>query len=226
MVEDMADHREDAADDDGIGSLGVRVVKTHDAWTSTSSGEPLMGGVQAARGVILLVRDPRDVAPSLASHNGQSIDDAIAFMAGPDTSFCGRIDRQHNQLRQQLCGWSGYCRSWLDQTDLPVHLVRYEDLHADTAGLLGQALSFVGVDEARDPIDRAVAFSSFASLSRQEEERGFREAPTQRHGPFFRRGVAGGWHDELTEDQASRIVADHHVMMERLGYVCSSGPTS
>ena len=35
---------------------------------------------------------------------------------------------------------------------------------------------------------------------------------------FFRRGEAGGWRDELTPDQATRIEADHASMMRRLGY--------
>ncbi len=48
----------------------VRFVKVHDAYTLTPTGEPLLAGARGADGAIVIVRDPRDVAPSLASHSG------------------------------------------------------------------------------------------------------------------------------------------------------------
>jgi len=210
-------------DDDEAGAGDVRFVKTHDAWTITADGEPLLGGVAAAHGAILIARDPRDVAPSLANHNGQPIDQAIAFMADPEAAFCGRIDRQQNQLRQQLPGWSGYHRSWLDQTMLPLHLIRYEDLHEATAEVLAGALAFAGVTIGAAAIERAVHFASFSELERQEREAGFREAPPGRKGAFFRRGIAGGWRDELMPGQARAIETAHGAMMARLGYACAPG---
>ena len=34
--------------------------------------------------------------------------------------------------------------SWLEQTDIPVCIVRYEDMKADTVGVLANALRFAG----------------------------------------------------------------------------------
>jgi Sulfotransferase domain len=197
----------------------VRFVKTHDAYTSTPNGEPLLAGRRGADGAILMVRDPRDVAPSLANHNRGSVDDAIAFMNDPGAAFCIRPARLHNQLRQQLPGWSGHIASWLDQTDIPVHLIRYEDLRADTAATFSRTLDFAGRPANEDDIRRAVAFADFAELRRQEEERkGFREAPRHMGSLFFRRGEAGAWRDELSGEQVARIEAAHGPMMRRLGY--------
>jgi hypothetical protein len=194
-------------------------IKTHDAWTHTADGLPLLGRRPVAVGAILIVRDPRDVAPSLANHGGQTIDQSIDFMADAEGCFCGRTDRQHSQLRQQLPGWSGFNRSWLDQREIPVHVVRYEDLHADTEGVLLQALSFAGLEAAREEVRRAVEFASFGILQAQERRSGFREAPPGRSGPFFRRGEVAGWRHELTPAQSARIEGDHAEMMDRLGYV-------
>ena len=197
----------------------VRFVKAHDAYTYTHKGEPLLGGLSGAAGAIVIVRDPRDVAPSLANHNGGTIDDAIKMMNDPQAAFCGRTGRLQNQLRQQLPGWSGYMASWLDQKDIPIHLVRYEDMQADTIGTFTRALAFAGRDASEEEIRRAVALAKFDELQKQEREKGFREAPrTRRDGNFFRRGVAGAWHDELTEEQVARIEAEHAPMMRRLGY--------
>jgi hypothetical protein len=194
-------------------------IKTHDAWTCTAQGVPLLGRRPAAKAAILIVRDPRDVAPSLANHSGQTIDQSIDFMADPEGVFCGRSDRQHGQLRQQLPGWSGFNRSWLDQREIPVHLVRYEDLHADTAGAFSRALAFAGFAATQDEVRRAVEFASFGVLQAQELRNGFREAPPRRSGPFFRRGEVAGWRHELATAQAARIEESHAEMMGRLGYI-------
>jgi hypothetical protein len=200
----------------------VRFVKTHDAWTYTSTGEPLLAGRKGADGAILIVRDPRDVAPSLANHSSQTIDDSIAFMGQADAAFCGGRDRQPNQLRQQLPRWDGYNACWLDQTDIPIHLVRYEDMQADAAGVLRRAMAFAEVAVTEEEARQAARFADFRALQKQENERGFREAPRVRpSGGFFRRGVSGAWHDELTAAQVARIEADHAGMMARLGYTLS-----
>lgn len=125
-------------------------VKTHDAWTRTIRGEPLLGGAEAARAAVLIVRDPRDVVASFANHNNSTLEQAVALMGDPESALAVKADRQPLQLRQQLLGWSGFHRSWLDQSEVPVHLVRYEDLQADTAGtlrtLLGQPVMPASAD--------------------------------------------------------------------------------
>jgi aryl sulfotransferase len=208
---------------EGIARVGgIRFVKTHDAWTVTTEGEPLLGGSKGAAGAILIVRDPRDVAASLANHESRTIDASITFMSDPGSAYCGERDRQPGQLRQQLAGWSSYNRSWLDQSDIPVHIVRYEDLQADAAGAFRKALGFAGIDATSEEAAQAARFADFEMLREQESKRGFREAPRNRpEGGFFRRGVSGGWRDELSPAQVARIEADHAAMMLRLGYVLS-----
>ncbi len=190
-------------------------VKAHDAYTLTPRGEPLLAGARGAAGAIVVVRDPRDVAPSLAHHNGTDIDAAIAFMGNAEAGFCIHVDRQPNQLRQRLPGWSGFMASWLEQTDIPVHLVRYEDMKFDAVRALRGVLDFAGRPATDEEIERAVAYADFRQLKSQEQDKGFREAP---RAGFFRRGETGSWRQELTPDQVMRIEADHALMMQRLGY--------
>ena len=224
VYEELARGAEDDEQDPRQASPAVRFVKAHDAYTLTPMGEPLLAGARGADGAIVIVRDPRDVAPSLASHRNTSIDEAIAFMNDPDAQFSANTTRQDSQLRQKLPGWSAHVASWLDQTDIPVHLVRYEDLQVDTATMLRHTLQFAGQAATDDDISRAVRFADFARLRQQEEEQGFKEAPRQAGARFFRRGAAGAWRDELTPDQAARIVAAHGAVMRRLGYDVTLAP--
>ncbi|UUL82447.1 sulfotransferase domain-containing protein [Sphingomonas qomolangmaensis] len=217
--------RDPDEEDAGEGIGGVHFIKTHDGWTIGDDGVPLLGGAAAAAGAILIVRDPRAVAASLAHHEARSIDDTIGFMGSRTSAFCGRDDRLHRQLRQRLLGWSAFHASWLDQAELPVHCVRYEDMHADPAARLAAALDFAGVAADRDTIARAVEFARFDALTAQEREKGFREAPPSRvDRAFFRRGRADGWRDELSTGQRRAIERDHHAMMQRLGYHADPPP--
>jgi hypothetical protein len=196
-----------------------RLLKVHDAYGPTPNGERLLAGARGAAGAIVVVRDPRDIAPSLANHNDTTIAEAIDFMADARSAYGARLHQQPSQLRQKLGRWSDHVAGWLDQTDLPVCLVRYEDLVADAAGQLRRALAFAGRPASDAEIARAVAQADFAELQRQEREKGFVEAPhSLGAGGFFRRGEAGAWRDELTAAEVARIEAAHGPMMRRLGY--------
>lgn len=215
------------ADADGLSRAGdVRFVLAHDAYGLTANGEPLLAGARGADGAILIVRDPRGVAPSLANHYRTGIDAAIAFMNDGERATHVRPGRLHRLFRHTLRSWSGHTRSWLEQTDIPVHLVRYEDMHADAVATLRGALDFAGEPATEQDVRRAVAFAGFGELRRQERASGFRQGPRRAGGPFFRRGEAGAWRDELTPAQIARIEAAHGPTMRRLGYLVGAAQAS
>ncbi|MCW3838134.1 sulfotransferase domain-containing protein [Sphingomonas canadensis] len=211
---------DDPEEDEGAAGIDDTIfVKTHDAWTHNAAGEAMLAGADAAAGAILIVRDPRDIVASLAHHNASPCDAAIGFMADPAARFAEPRDGQPTQLRQTLTDWSGFQASWLDQREIPVHLIRYEDLQADAGGALARALAFFGVDASAAQCARAAEFARFGRVQDQEQRLGFGEAPRpQLATRFFRRGAAGGWRDELTPTQADRVEAAHAAMMVRLGY--------
>jgi hypothetical protein len=218
----------DAGDDPRpLQSTTTRFVKTHDAYMRGPAGAPILGGRQAADGAVLIVRDPRDVAPSVASHSNVSLDEAIGRMCDTSFALCAEPDRGAIQLRQQLLGWSGFAESWLSQTDLPTIVLRYEDMQADPAAALARVMDFAGDSRPPEALARAASLTDFARLQRQEAETGFRERLPGAKGGFFRRGQAGGWKDELTPAQAAQIAAAHGPMMRRMGYeAAAASPTT
>jgi hypothetical protein len=224
VYEELARGAEDNEYDTAQEIPPVRFVKMHDAYTLTPKGEPLLAGQRGAEGAIVIVRDPRDVAPSVANHHRCSVDEAIAFMNDRDAAYCVKANRQYSQFRQKLPGWSAHIASWLDQTDIPVHLIRYEDMRTDTVNTFRRALEFAERPASDEDISRAVHHADFAELRRQEQDKGFTESPRRPGGLFFRRGEAGAWRDELTPEQAARIEAAHAPMMRRLGYELCAMP--
>lgn len=195
--------------------------KAHDCYHFTPAGEPLFP-TAATRGAVYVVRDPRAVTVSLAHHTGGTIDAAIARMADPRESLSSAEDRLHQQLHQRLQTWSEHVQSWL-AAPFPVHLVRYEDMHADPGVAFGAVARFLGLPSDPERIASAVAATTFARLQAQERASGFFEKPPQA-AEFFREGRVDGWRQALTPEQAARIVATHGAVMRRCNYDLSLMP--
>ena len=189
--------------------------KTHDAYTYTATGEPLFPP-DVTRGALYIVRNPLDVAVSFANHMDSTIAQSVTRMAQPDFSLCGKSHSRANQLRQWLLDWSAHVESWLD-SGLPVHVVRYEDMHQKPLETFTEVARFLALPSDETAVSRAIAACDFDLMKAKEQQAGFREKPA-RAGAFFRKGVVGDWRNSLTEDQARAIVATHGRVMERLGY--------
>lgn len=190
--------------------------KVHDAWTLTATGEPLFP-TDVTLGTIHIVRDPRDVAVSLADFWAMGIDEAIDFMADASKSLAASPNQASHLLQQRLLGWSGHTRSWLEAPGRAPCLVRYEEMERDPATTLACVAAYAGLPSEPEAIASMVTATRFEKLREQEKERGFNGG--QRAGRrFFRSGRSGSWRDSLTAAQAARIEHDHAEMMERLGY--------
>lgn len=222
VYEYLAREQRPATPDRTGNSRQVTFVKVHDAYTLTPLGAPLLGGSRGAKAALLILRDPRDVATSLANHNRSTIDEAIEYMNDPSVALCERVDRRYEQFRQKLMSWHSHSASWLDQRDIPVHVVRYEDMKRDAVGTILAAMDFAGWKVVKGTAERAVALARFDNLQAQENVAGFSEWHDPGGRKFFRRGEAGTWRDALTREQVQRIEAAHAPMMARLGYALSA----
>ena len=196
-------------------------AKVHDAWTHGAPGVPMLG--RRARAALYLVRDPRDVVVSYAFHNEDRLDAVIETLNNPAACLLGSV----GAFPQRIGDWSGHVNSWRDQTDVPVHVIRYEDLHRDTARALRQVVEWLGSrfdseSEMADAVLRAVRSSELRELQRQEREKGFRIRPAATLSPdaslFFRQGRIGDWRNHLSSEQVRVIEAAHGETMLDLGY--------
>jgi hypothetical protein len=158
------------------------------------------------------------VAVSFAHHLNTSVDKAIAIMNDPGYAFCQKTSKLHNQLEQKLLTWSGHVKSWVDDSGLPLLVIRYEDMHAHPVETFTRAVDFIGLSFTRLEIEDALEQSSFTRMKQQEVEKGFSEKSAGSES-FFRKGVVGDWKNVLTKEQVRRIVEAHHDSMERFGYI-------
>lgn len=195
-------------------------LKVHDAFLNISTGEPMFPS-NVTQGVVYLIRHPCDVAVSYAHHNSHSIDRAIAYMNNPSHTLAGRQDGVDVQLEQKLLTWSQHARSWLD-SGLDCHIARYEDMHTQPLVTFGAIVTFVGLKYDAERLQRALEFSRFEELQRQEARDNFNERPP-RAPNFFRQGKVGTWREILSASQVARIVDAHRDIMQQFGYLDAKG---
>lgn len=195
------------------------IKKAHDAWHETADGTPLYPSA-ATRCAVYVLRDPRDVAVSFAHHFGCTYDAAIDAMADPSYTLAARRPSYRPQLPQRLGDWSCHVSSWAEsaRSEFPVTVVRYEDMHRSPKAEFTRVLAAIGVEVDEALVGEAIAASSFPSLASLEAEAGFRERPAG-VPRFFRRGVVGGWREELDASQAARVTSAHGATMEKYGYL-------
>ena len=191
-------------------------VKVHDAFLRTAGR--LLFPPAATLGAIYVVRNPLDVAVSYARFWNWPLARAVAELKDPAAALSPSAGKIHGVLPQPLTTWSGHVASWLDQRALPTHVVRYEDLAADTGTAFTAALRFAGIEPDARRVARAVGHARFDRLRAQEERSGFHDKPpTARF--FFRAGRAGAWREALSPEHVRTLVDAHAPLMERFGYL-------
>ncbi len=195
--------------------------KIHDAWLMTESGEPMFSK-KVTHSAIYFVRNPLDVAVSFSNHLCKPLDATAKIMADESYAFSSTPSRLHLQLRQRLLTWSGHVQSWVDKSDLPIIVLRYEDMIANTFNTFSKAVAFLGIKATDEEIKMAISHSDIKEMQKQEAEKGFKEKPTNAIS-FFRKGVAGSWRTELSEDLVKSICNDQRKMMLRFGYLDKQG---
>lgn len=201
--------------------LRRRVVKTHNARLDREL-RPLIHS-RCTRAAVYVVRNPLDIVDSLADHANTTLDEAIRLMNQPGHHL--RATDMH--AAQHLGTWSHHVRTWIrNEEEFPLLVLRYEDLQADPVGRFSTLVRFLDWDHDTERVRRAVELTSFDSLQRAENARGFAEtSPIARSGRFFRHGRAGRFKEVLSAEQIAQIIRDHGDVMEMMGYATDKDVT-
>jgi hypothetical protein len=191
---------------------GVALLKTHNLFGELG-GMPTVN-LAASAGVVYIVRDPRDIAPSLAKHLGSTIDEAIQVMKTPAFAT-----QNSAETAFEIWGtWTDHVSSWTADAKEQVLVIRYEDMMAKPTETFTSIVQHLGQDPTAEQIAEAIELSSFDKLQRQEEEHSFRER-SPRADRFFSSGKSGGWREKLSSIQANDIAVAHREQMARFGYL-------
>jgi len=192
------------------------IVKTHNM-LGDYEGRPLIH-LEHTAGAIYVVRNVFDVTLSFARHYDLSIADAVEAISSPAM----RTPTTKAAVFQILGRWSDHYRSWTGVPGFAPLVLRYEDMKAKPIKAFDRVARFLKIPATRDRIAKAVKFSSFEEVARQERESGFRER-VRENQTFFHSGRTGGWRTQLTDAQVARLVEVHGEALRELGYLDKQG---
>jgi len=166
--------------------------------------------------IVLLVRDPRDVAVSQFFQwkfrmrpNKKFINDYPADGADIDTwDFVMDNDAGVPRIVDYFNGWA---RAIPELEDVLV--VRYEDMRADPRAVLSKILEFTGTPASADEVDEAVEFAAYDNMKKMEEDKFFRSSgarvkPGDKDNPQsfkVRKAKVGGYRDYFTDEQCVEL---------------------
>lgn len=201
-----------------LNDLGNEIIfKVHDAWRLNRDGEPLFPS-DVTKLVLYVIRNPLDVAVSYAHHNGQPVEATIKLMNKAD-HYLARLQFDHVlQFEQLVTTWSNHVLSWVDTSNLPVYVIRYEDMSFAPRDTFSGIINALKWPFDAERLDHAIEHSRFDRIKAQEETHGFGEK-TYVSENFFRKGKVGDWRERLTDEQVQRIIEDHGDVMRRFGYL-------
>jgi hypothetical protein len=203
--------------DEAVRAPALIYHKVHDASIRLRTGELLFPS-EATKCVVYIVRNPLDVCVSYAHHTGKKEYAYTARLLCKDGyQICGSIKKGHLQLRQCLGDWSAHVKSWTENSEYTLYLMKYEDMKARPYEIFKGAIDALGIgfDQAR--FEKALKFSSFDELQRQEKITGFRER-VNINATFFRAGTAGAGRS-LPPESSEMLIQKHRIVMQQLGYL-------
>lgn len=190
----------------------VNFVKTHNARVAPEGVDLIPD--RYTRSAIYIIRNPLDMVLSYARHYGITQEDAAQKICHRDN---GNLPTD-TTVAQYLSSWDMHVKTWMAYAPWKRLIVRYEDLLEDPETHFAKVLQLVGVPVDKERLQRAIRFSSFDELSKQEEEQGFIERPEQSE-KFFGKGQKDQWKTDLDPALAEMIRAKMGETMKRYGYL-------
>ena len=156
--------------------------------------------------VIHIIRDGRDVVVSSLHHAKRSgVADAL------DRDGPGFLKNVGDYARIWADNVAAARRHAADRPDRYLE-VRYEDLHADPMGLLGQVAGFLGVADGEEVWRPCLEAADFRRLAKRKQGE-------ENAGSFYRKGVAGDWRNFFDEAALAAVQAGAGETLAELGYV-------
>ena len=161
---------------------------------------------------IYLIRDPREVAVSYASHSGISIEEQIEMFIGKD-----KINRVGYETK---VNWMLSYQTWKSFNSVPSIFIKYEDLINDPINFFSSIVyllsRYTDIDYDLNKIKKVLKIIEFKNLKKLEEKKGFIESMS---GPFFRTGKTNTWQKILNSDQIKKIEDKFGDVMKEFDYL-------
>ena len=180
----------------------IKFFKTHNIYGSLNNTD--FSNKYNSIGAVYIIRDPRNVLTSMMNHFEMNKDEALTFMLN-EKKFTYDYFKKNDYSDFQFIGsWEKNYRSWVNNNDFPVKLIKYEDLMNETFYIVKDLINFINktckIDVNFDKLkaQNAIETTSFEKLKKIEKNDGFSESIRSKNQvnkkvPFFHLGPSNNW---------------------------------
>ena len=198
----------------------------HVAFTSPdSAGQPVVP-TEGCRWAAVVIRHPADVAVSLSHFFSWDLERCVAFLLNEEAALCRSSKRGGQQVRQFMGSWASHVSSWVDQREIPVLMLRYEDLLLAPEREFQRLATFLELSADSSLIAAEAVNTRFEKLrAKENDEGGFQERPPGCER-FFRSGRSGEGREQLSAEQLARLQTAFASTLAAHGYTKHRSPST
>ncbi len=194
-----------------------KIFFTHDNYIKDFTGDFETKQPFYGKRVVLLARDPRDVAVSQFFQWKFRVKPSKVAInnyppRGTDISLFDFVTGDNGGSMQAVVNFLNLWAKEADKVE-DFHLLRYEDLRARPHEELRKLLDFMQVDATEEHVNAAVDYSSYENMKKMESKQQFRLSggrmvPRDKDNPDsfkVRRAKVGGYRDYFTDEEVEAI---------------------
>ena len=205
----------------------IRFFKTHNVFGKINN--QTFTDKKNSIACIYIVRDPRNVITSLKNHYELSYSEAFDFITNERRYIYDQHKIDDFSDFQFIGSWKTNFQSWNYQKEIPMKLVKYENLLSDTYSTSLEIIQFVdkimknneGIDKKK--LENAINSTSFEKLKKEETVKGFSEAILSKQKnkkiPFFYLGPENDWKKILDEKIQTKLSETFKDNLKELLYI-------
>ena len=206
----------------------LKFFKTHNTFGKLNNFN--FTNIENSIGCIYIVRDPRNIITSLKNFYEMNDDQAFKWITNKnqyiyDVHKFKTIGYSNFQF---ISSWDTNFESWKIQKQIPIKVIRYEDLLNETYNVFYDVIKFIhktiNSEEKifKNKIKNAVSSSLFSKLKEKEKKEGFSEAPKSKllnsKIPFFNLGPNNNWKKILNDNLKDRLNNTFKKKLKELSY--------
>jgi hypothetical protein len=204
----------------------IKFFKTHNVYGALNDNK--FSNKSNSIGGIYIIRDPRNVITSLMNHFEMNKEDALKFILSEKKFTYDFFKKNDYSDFQFISSWEKNYKSWINNRDFPVKLIKYEDLIKDTFFVVKDLINFIDKTSKTNfkfnklKAKNAIQTTNFENLKIIEKNYGFSESikskTKENKIPFFHLGPNNNWKNFFDNDFTNKLNTIFKESLKELQY--------